>query len=95
MTYAFTQDVPLSRAMYDELRRELGDERPEGMILHLVTERERGLQYLDVWESEAACDRFVNERVNPALGRLLARAGFTGERREPPRTPISVVDVWK
>ncbi len=92
--YAFTQDVPISKKMYEQLRAQLG-ERPDGMLLHLVIELEKGLRYLDVWESEEQCNRFIEERVNPALERMLAAAGITAPRGEAPRVPISVLDLWK
>jgi hypothetical protein len=53
MTYAFVQDAPANRAIYEEIRTGLGDETPPGLISHVVIEREDGLRYIDVWETEA------------------------------------------
>jgi len=55
MTYAFTQDVPITLDIYHEIKADLGEQPPEGLIVHLAQVMEDGhLRYLDVWESEAA-----------------------------------------
>jgi hypothetical protein len=40
---------------------------PEGMIIHTGGEVEGGMRVFDVWESEAAFDKFNNERLGPAI----------------------------
>jgi hypothetical protein len=95
MTYAFTQDVPIDAAFYKQITDGLGDEPPKGLVVHLAVERpEGGLRYVDVWESEEECDRFVEERLHPVVHRLLI--GLFGDELppEPERTPIKVIHVW-
>lgn len=94
MTYAWTQDVPIDMAVYERIRAQMGPEAGEGMILHVVTRIPGGLRYLDVWESQEACDRFFEERVHPALGAVFAQMGIPFPEVEPPRTPLEVTDVW-
>ena len=65
MTYAFIQDVPANEEMYAEIRARLADRGPGGLIAHVVIEREAGLRYVDVWETEADWDRFRDERSSP------------------------------
>jgi hypothetical protein len=49
MTYAWMQDVPITR----EIVADLGDQPPEGLIVHDAQVMDDGhLRYLDVWESE-------------------------------------------
>jgi hypothetical protein len=93
--YAFTQDVPIDAALYDRIVEGLGDQPPEGMIVHIAVERpEGGLRYLDVWESEADCDRFGEQRLHPVVHRLL-RERFDGALPpEPERSPLRLIDVW-
>ncbi|MEO8874698.1 MAG: hypothetical protein ABI461_03845 [Polyangiaceae bacterium] len=96
MPYAFTQDVPIPWPMYEQLRAELGTNPPDGLIVHLVLEREGGLlRYVDVWESKEHSDRFMAERVHPAVDAVLKRAGISREKTgEPCQTPIEVHEVW-
>lgn len=95
MPYAYTQDVPIGFELYQQMRAELGEELPQGLIVHVVTATEQGLRYLDIWESEADCWRFVEERLHPVVGRIFARVGFQPPADEPPRVPADVREVWK
>ncbi|MBK5288328.1 MAG: hypothetical protein JJE46_07665 [Acidimicrobiia bacterium] len=95
MTYAFIQDVPIDAVAYERIRTELGDERPEGMVTHLAIERpEGGLRYIDVWESEADWQRFVEERLHPVVHRMLAEVFGENLPEEPALEAISVLHVW-
>ncbi|MGI9145774.1 MAG: hypothetical protein ACR2IK_04370 [Chloroflexota bacterium] len=94
MTYAWTQDVPITREIYAEIVADLGDQLPEGLIVHVAQVMDDGhLRYLDVWESEAACQRFTEERLHPVVGRALARHQVRVDG-EPPRRPVQVAHVW-
>lgn len=93
--YAFTQDVPIDAGFYARIAAGLGDDHPPGLIVHVATERpEGGLRYLDVWESEAAWDRFSEERLHPVVHGLLREVFGDALPDEPARTPLSVVHVW-
>lgn len=94
MPYAWTQEVPINMDMYQQIRAELGDELPLGLIVHVVSTTDRGLRYLDVWESEADCNRFTGQRLHPAIGRVFARAHFQPPAEEPPREMVDVREVW-
>jgi hypothetical protein len=95
MTYAFTQDVPIDAAFYKRITDGLGDELPKGLIAHVAMERpEGGLRYLDIWESEEDCERFVEERLHPVVHGLLSEIFGDDLPPEPARTPISVVHHW-
>jgi len=92
--FAFTQDVPIDSTLYRRIVDGLGAQPPHGLILHLALERpEGGLRYLDVWESEADCDRFTEERLHPVVHPLLHER-FGASPPEPPRTPLRPIDVW-
>lgn len=57
---------------YDDILNDLGDEPPEGLMLHVAGIAEAGkLRIVEVWESDAARDRF-GERLFP----VFARHGF-------------------
>lgn len=94
MTYAFTQDVPIDAAFYQRIVEGLGSEVPDGLVVHLVVERDDGLRYVDVWETEAAWRHFVDERLHPVVHTLLADV-FGGDLPpEPEQTPLSVIHSW-
>lgn len=94
-TYAWIQDLPITLEIYRDIIADLGDQPPEGLIVHVAQVMEDGhLRYLDVWESEAACERFTEERLHPVVGRALARHRFRLDGEEPPRQPVQVAHVW-
>ena len=96
MAYAFTQDVPIDAAFHHRIMDGLGGEPPAGLIMHLVSERpEGGLRYVDVWETEEHCDRFVEERLHPLLSTLLVDVFGDDLPPEPDRFPFEVLDIWK
>lgn len=95
MTYSFTQDVPIDATFYKRITDGLGDKPPKGLITHVAIERpEGGLRYIDVWESEADCNRFAEERLHPVVHGLLNEIFGDDLPPEPERTPISIVHVW-
>ena len=74
MTYSYTQDVPIDAVFYKRITDGLGDVPPKGLITHLAIERpEGGLRYIDLWESEDDCNRFVEERLHPVVHELAQR----------------------
>ena len=57
---------------YDDVRQALGVPLEDGQISHVAGATEDGICVVDVWESRAHFDRFMQER----LGEQLARVGF-------------------
>jgi hypothetical protein len=94
MTYGFIQDVPANAEIYGLIKGKLGDDPPPGLIAHVVMEREGGLRYIDVWETEAAWDQFREERVEPAVTEVLAGFGIPHDHSIVVTDPFEVVDVW-
>lgn len=96
MTYAFIQDVPINAELYARISDGVGDGPPKGLILHVASERpEGGLRYLDVWESEEDCERFVEQRLHPVVHGILGEVFGDELPPEPERVPLSVLHVWK
>jgi hypothetical protein len=91
MVYAYTQDVPIGEDLYRAIIENIGPEPLEGSLLHLCLRREDGgLRYLDVWESEEACERAFDERIHPAVDKA-----FNGHRpaQEPTVRKLDLIDV--
>ena len=94
MAYAFQQDVPINMGIYRTIVERLGETPPDGLIVHLVIEQEHGLRYIDVWESQAQHQRFVDERLHPIIGNVLRGAGFATMPPEPEIVALEVTHVW-
>ena len=89
--YAFTQDLPITTDVYARIMEGVGAEPPAGCLVHAVARIEGGLRYIDIWESRAACDLFLEERVHPVLQAAFSAAGATLPP-EPVRDELELVD---
>jgi len=69
MAIAMMVDNPNgSQEIYDRVRELLGLERPAGGIFHVAGPSPNGgWRVIEVWESEEDANRFVQERLRPAL----------------------------
>ena len=95
MTYAFVQDVPIDPEFYARIKQGLGDEPPHGLVSHVAMKRtEGGLRYIDIWESEADWQRFVDERLHPVVHSLLATVFGNDLPPEPELSTEPLIDVW-
>ncbi len=61
-----------TQEQYQAVNSKIGvDENPpEGMIFHSAGPIEGGWGVIDFWESREAFDRFIQSRLQPALGEL-------------------------
>ena len=94
MSFACFYDVPGDEHIYGKVKAEIGEDRPEGLVVQLVAKRpEGGLRHITVWESWEGWERFQEERVAPAVATVLAGIGVT-ERPAPPRVEaMDLVDL--
>lgn len=91
--HAWIQDVPVGVDEYRQIVERLGAEPMEGLLLHLAFRTSGGtLRYVDVWQSEALCDRAFEHRVHPAVHPVLDQAGIRVDV-EPPRELVELVDA--
>jgi len=73
MAIALLMEFPgATQDQYDKIMHELGMERgsedlPRGLIFHVAGPSDKAWQVIDVWESRADFDRFVAERLGPAI----------------------------
>jgi hypothetical protein len=90
MSYAFIRDVPFNEKQYAEIRSEIGEEIPKGLVAHLAIRRSEGLRYIDVWDTQADWERFRDQRVSPAVQKMMSTHSF------PPPTgplPVEIIEV--
>jgi hypothetical protein len=93
MATAVLQDLEgMTPDVYEALNGAMGfpSEVPEGLIAHMAGEIEGGMRVVDIWESRAHFDRFVQQQLGPAMGRV------EGADRVKPPTPqeFSLVNEW-
>jgi len=62
-TYAVVQDVPASWDAYLERVEAIGAPLPEGLLVHVAGPTDEGFRMIEVWESQAAWERFRDERL--------------------------------
>ena len=60
-TYAVVEDVPASWDAYLEQAETLGSSLPEGLLVHIAGPTDEGFRVIEVWESQAASERFRDE----------------------------------
>lgn len=65
--YAVVHDVPASWSAYLDGVESLQDGQPDGLLVHAAGPTEEGFRMIDVWESQAAWERFRDERLLAAL----------------------------
>lgn len=73
MAYVTVEDVAATWEQYERSLAALVDPAPAGLILHAAGKTDEGYRIVDVWESEAAWQRFHSSRqsaddVGPAGG---------------------------
>ncbi len=69
--YAVVQDVPASWGAYLEGCESIGDLVPEGLLVHVAGPTDEGFRVIDVWESQAAWERFRDDQLPGVLERLI------------------------
>jgi hypothetical protein len=94
MSFGCFYDVPGDEHIYAKVKAEIGDDRPEGLILQLVSKLYAGgLRHITVWDSKQQWERFQQECVAPAVGRVLAGLGISEAPQRPTVTEMDLVDV--
>lgn len=51
----------------------LGGAVPAGLLAYVIGEADHEMQFVEVWQTQAQHDRFVVERLHPALRRVVHR----------------------
>jgi hypothetical protein len=67
------------------------DESPEGMIVHSAGQGDQGYYVYDIWESREVFQRFMEEKLGPAIGEVMGGPPPSGG--EPQFFPIDVLVV--
>ena len=95
MPYCFIQDVPADAEIYRQIMELVPSEAPAGLISHVAAQRDGGLRYVDVWESQADWERFRDEHVEPAVTKVLANYGIEHTHDGVTFDELDVIHVWR
>ncbi len=59
----------VTQQQYDQVRQEVSPSNtpPAGMLFHVAGPTERGFRVIEVWENQAAADKFFHEKLAQAL----------------------------
>lgn len=67
------------------------DEAPQGLIAHSAGQGEQGYYVYDIWESREAFERFMEDRLGPAIGEVMG--GRPPQGGGPQYFPIEVLTI--
>ncbi|MDQ1721554.1 MAG: hypothetical protein QOI26_1288 [Pseudonocardiales bacterium] len=95
MAVLLTQDLPVTREDVEAISAEMGvrEDPPDGLILHTFTVTTEGVHVVDVWESSAHYDRFRDERLMPAMSKVMAERNVSLDGPPPEPEFIEAFDV--
>ena len=82
MTYAVVADLPGGDwETYEKItaEAEVQSAAPAGLIVHVAGQTDTGTRIIDVWESEAAYETFVADRLGPAVERATGARGGSSQ----------------
>jgi hypothetical protein len=71
MAVVVIQDFEATREEYDQVNEKLGEDTPEGGILHAAVDLGDGkMRAVDVWESAEHYQKFVQDQLIPAIAEV-------------------------
>jgi quinol monooxygenase YgiN len=77
MAVTVTQNLEANMDQYDQINEKLNaaGNPPDGLIIHTAAEVGGRMRVVDVWESQAAFDKFVEERIRPVVAEVMGEGG--------------------
>jgi hypothetical protein len=90
----FTQEMyeGITEKMFGHAPMEESD-APEGLIVHSAGKTPGGWYVYDIWESREAFERFMNDRLMPAVGELMGSDFQPPEEARPQFFEVEVLVV--
>lgn len=86
MTVMMTMDLPIPRADLEAVSADLGthDNPPEGLIVHVATATADGVHVTDIWENQAAFEKFRDDQLMPSMVRYMAEHNMSMDEAPQP-----------
>jgi quinol monooxygenase YgiN len=83
-----------TKEMYDQITEQMfghrpmrDDEAPEGLIVHSAGQSQGGWYVYDIWESREAFQRFMDEKLMPAVKEVM------GDVQPPPEAAPQFFEI--
>ena len=71
MAIAVIQTFPATREQYDAVNEKLGDDMPQGGVVHTAGVLSDGrMRVIDVWESQGDYESFLENKLRPAIAEV-------------------------
>ncbi len=93
MAYALYYDAPGNPELYRLVGQEIGDRRPAGLLVQMVTANDVGLRHLDVWQTREQWEEFRDQHVRPAVAAVLERLGIAAPAGIPEEHVLDLIDL--
>lgn len=91
MAWAYVQTIEgADLGRYEAVGAEIGTETSSGAIIHAAGLYEGKLRVIEVWESEDAYRRFRDERLTPALQKVIGPEAVSSDWPPPGLEPMEV-----
>jgi hypothetical protein len=91
----FTQTMPegVPLELLDAVAEEMGvhADPPVGLIVHTHFEEDGRVRIVDVWESAESHQKFVEERLGPAMAKVAAQRGIDMAQAGQPESSVTEV----
>jgi hypothetical protein len=70
-------DLPMKVEQVEHLSAAIGsrEDPPEGLLVHVVTDKNGMAHVVDVWDSREAFERFTKERLLPGIEQAMGSSG--------------------
>jgi hypothetical protein len=95
MAYGILATVPRPADMYNAVNAQvnemLGDNAPDGLLVHVARRTADGFQVIEVWESKQQCDDFQDRVLAPIIDRV---SGGQAPRREDVTEEFDVLNYF-
>ena len=86
MTVVMNMDLPVTREEIEGVSAELGthENPPDGLLVHVATTTADGVHVTDVWESQAAFEKFRDEELMPAMQKFMIEHNMSMDQAPEP-----------
>ena len=86
MTIVMTMDLPAARKEIEEVSAGMGthENPPDGLIVHVATETANGVHVVDIWESQAAFEKFRDDLLMPTMQKFMSEHNMTMDEAPQP-----------
>lgn len=87
MTLVMTMDLPVTREDLEAVSADLGthENPPDGLVVHVATMTTHGVHVTDVWESQAAFEKFRDNQLMPSMQKFMAEHNMSMDQAPAPQ----------